>query len=768
MPAKGVRPLRRLPKRLAFALPFLRRLPAIGALVLLAASVRLCSPAPSPADEAGVAAMLGEAVGGTVAPDGFVWERSGGWLADALFGRRALFLATIGEARRDLFRADVRISREGRPIAVGHVVGLTDTPLGDETLLVARGRYAAFATRWDDAVQGVTVLDLGGDEGVVARWWRGAAAGLGRIELAFRRPPATLRMQIVGDELRMAVGDKAKAATLALDSLVLEHDPGVAGEAWRQSPENGALPELRGALRRGWRRALGGEAAVIVEAEETLPEIEGSGWPPPTPAGASWSPLDVDIVGEAPLLVSSVSIDEDALTLVAIDTRRLDLGFRTGRRHPEAMTGPHGSGTVPTHLAPRVVGAFNGGDDGGAVDGGRVLVPPEPARATVAVDRHGRARLGALRPSLTKTGELVALRQGDTLIEGGARPAVRGGRIPRSAIGRTEDGFLVYAFSARASGHSLALALRQAGCVYAVALRERAEPLGLVSWPPGDPASGRAADPAMSLTAEIITTGADHDFFYLVAREPHPRLKGLDWKPAPGRQPDPTEWPAIHVATTKALGVEVVVHHVAPGRLRWRIVPGQKETAAQTATQALDDEARREAVVALNLGLAYRKDNRRGLVLDGVQTLPMRPFLGAIEIGDDDELSITYTVEGLVPDGDATELPLLVEASTERRHTQKLGARRRRAAACTAEDGSLLVASATYDTPEPVALALMDLGCERVVELNRGRQVRSFVHHAGSEVDDDADGPRELLGQYVETVLFGLETSHPRGRARGL
>lgn len=766
-----MRPLRRLPNRLAFALPLLRRLPAIGALTLLAVGAKLCGPAPTSADEDGVAAMLGEAVGGEVARDAFVWERSRGWLADALLGRRALFLAAIGDAPRDLFRADVRVSREGRPIAVGDVVALTETPLGDEARLVARGRYAAFATRWDGGVQGVTVLDLQGEGTGPLAWlddgWGGAASELGRIELAFRRPPTSLKMQLVDDELRMAVGPKAKAATLALDSLALDHEAGIAGEAWRQRPDGGPRLDLGDRIDRWWRRLRGADEAAPIEPEVALPSVEGSGWPPPAPAGSSWSPLEVGVVGDAPLLVASASVEGDALTLVAIDTRRLDVGYRAGRRHPEATTGPHGSGTVPRDLAPRVVGAFNGGAAGGAVDGGRVLVPPELGRATVAVDRHGQARLGALPPGLLRTGEIVAVRQGDVLIEDGQRPTSPGGRVSRSALGRTADGFLIYGFAAEASAQSLALALRRAGCVYAVALQRTDAPLGMVTWPQGEPGSGGVVDPSMSLTTEHVTAGAEHDFFYLVAREPHPQLKGLDWKPAPGRQPAPTAWPAIHVASTKTLGVEVSLHHVAPGRLRWTIVPGEKETAAQTAAQALDDEARREAVLAINLGLAFRKDNRRGLVLDGAQTLPMRPYLGAIEI-DDGDLSITYTVEGLVPDGDATELPLLVEASTERRHTQKLGARRRRAAACTAEDGSLLVASAVYDTAEPVALALMDLGCERVVELNRGRQVRSFVYHAGSETDDDAEGRRELLGQYVETALFGLEASAARGRARGL
>lgn len=772
----------------------------MGALALLGVALRLAAPARPAPDPEAVASLLGEASGSEVSREDYVWERSRGWLIDALVGRRVIFLGAAPSEPRDLHRAIVRVTREGHPFEVAALHRLTDTPLGDETDLVAAGQRVAFATRHDGAVQGVTVLELSGPRtddlglldrlGILFGGWldSGSPAGLGRVELAFRRPPPEVDLQLLDGELRMAVGAADRPAVLQLGELRLDSggDRSLAAEAWRQRPEARALDQLTGELGSWWAEVRGHRVDSPREEAADLPPIpEGRGWPPPAPEGSSWTAFAPTGADDPPLLAAEVSRQGQRVVLVAIDTRRLDLGFRAGRRHPQALTGPHGSGRLPTGLAPRVVGAFNGGDDrGGAVDGGRVLVPPRSGEATVGVDRHGRLRLGRLEGHRPPS-DLTALRQSASpLVEGGRRPERPGGRIPRTALGRTSDGFAIHAFSDGATAQTMAEALRAAGCVFAVPLRIGSGPLGLAAWPAGEPAKARRPIATMSFEAEAVIAGSQQDFFYLVAREPHPRLGNLDWRPAPGRQPEPQSWPAIHLAKTESLGVEVTVHHVAPGRLSWEIRPGRKESAAETTVQELSEETRRRALLAIGLGLAHRKDNLRGLVLDGVQTLPIRPFVGAVEAREGDDLVITYTLEDMAPEGDATELPLLAEGGKTRRRTKKLGARRRRAAACTAEDGSLLVASATYDTSEPVAQTLLELGCERIVELDRGRQVRSFVYHAGAPLsgeeppepsdEDEANQPepgvpseRRLAPQYLETVIYGLE-AEARGRARPL
>ncbi len=71
---------------------------AFFALVALAAA--LLRPSPPARTAEGVATMLGEAVGGEVRADDFVWEERGGFLRDAFLGRRVLFLARRGAGRR--------------------------------------------------------------------------------------------------------------------------------------------------------------------------------------------------------------------------------------------------------------------------------------------------------------------------------------------------------------------------------------------------------------------------------------------------------------------------------------------------------------------------------------------------------------------------------------------------------------------------------------------------------------------------------------------
>src|SRR5690606_39022460 len=92
------------------------RLRWIGAFAVVAIVLRVASLSPPEPTEAGVAEMLAEAIDGQVEPDAFVWEPSGGSIEDVVLGRHVLFLGSTGDAR-DLYRARVRVSREGKPIA---------------------------------------------------------------------------------------------------------------------------------------------------------------------------------------------------------------------------------------------------------------------------------------------------------------------------------------------------------------------------------------------------------------------------------------------------------------------------------------------------------------------------------------------------------------------------------------------------------------------------------------------------------------------------
>jgi hypothetical protein len=182
--------------------------PVLALAGALAVGIRFATPAPPPRTLDGLAALLGRATGGTVLPADVAWEPSPGVLAEFFWGRRVLFLSSVGGAPRDLFRARVRVTLEGRPVAISGLHNLTASPLGDEQKLVIRDTRAAFATVSYGVVEVVTLLDLAGkprpagssviDEvtSSITNWQEtGHRRGIGRIDVNIDKP---------GDELMLA------------------------------------------------------------------------------------------------------------------------------------------------------------------------------------------------------------------------------------------------------------------------------------------------------------------------------------------------------------------------------------------------------------------------------------------------------------------------------------------------------------------------------------------------------------------------------------
>jgi hypothetical protein len=257
------------------------------------------------------------------------------------------------------------------------------------------------------------------------------------------------------------------------------------------------------------------------------------------------------------------------------------------------------------------------------------------------------------------------------------------------------------------------------------------------------------ADPGMSIQPEVVAAASPQDFLYLALRDHRPRSRLRDeFVPDDGTQPDPAWLPAVLAAKRTALGAEVTLRAFVPGRLAWQIRPGRKERAGWTAEGPLAEAELERALVAVSLGVGFRKDNRRGLVLDGKVALPMRPDLGVLTTSAAGQLRIGLTREGLAPPADASELPLLADGSAIRAEARALGAFRRRAAACLLSDGTFVVATAEYDSDEATTVALLEAGCARVVALNRGAQTAAFVRRRGADTT--------LEAEYDATVLYGL------------
>lgn len=789
--------------------------------------VRLSVESPPPPTPEGVATMLGGAIGGAVQPDEFVWEPSRGEWYDVLVGRDVLFLGVAeAEDHRDLFRARVRVSREGRPVEVEGLRNLTRTPLGDESHLVARGRWVAFASHALGAVQGLTILDLAGAElppgdraaRLKARLDHylevGTLAGLGREDVAFHKPPGAVKIELQGDKLVMALGDPPQAAALDLVTVELSTDGDNRFDAWawRTPPRDKPTPHF---VMDGLRTVFGTEAADTVKAVlfdarsrwvfltegaprpahepspvPPLAERDGS-WPPPNlkiqlqhaqdgegkwqKPPVAWLPKPEGMAGEPdPYLLETFIRPDPALPfasvkLVAIDTRQLELRIEAGFDEPRPLTGPAGRGRIPAKERARLVAAFNGafqtrhGEYGMVVDG-RVLLPPKPKASTVAVDAQGRTLFGTWGDAEELPPEIASLRQNlDPLIEGGViNPRGRkqwgfpleGGSYltERSAICRTSDGYLVYGYGIELDAMTLARALHLAGCTDAMHLDMNPGHVGFVYHnAQSEKAESALAASEMSIAPKRFLEASPKDFFYLVMRDPTPHIGGVAWKPDGGAQPPPAWLPAVHASTVEKLGTEVRLYALDTRRFRWEIRPGEEERGCRTAEAVWPAAALARAMTAVGLGVAARKDNQRGLFLDGVEKLPIRADLGVLSASPEGALDIAIAVAPMAPPGDASELVILAEAGKIRSEARRLSATRMRSAACLFDERMLLVAVAASDNEEPTTKALIDLGCRRVVSLNRGRQTRAWLHRAGTE--------RAPQAGYEDTALFGMAAS---------
>jgi len=201
---------------------FQRRGLLLGLVALLATVAHCSAPKPPERSLAGLAQFLGGAIGGVVKPEELIWEPSPGPSEELLLGRRVLFLgASRADAARDLYRARVRVTLDGQPLSVSVLRNVTDTPVGDDAALEARGDRATFATLAFGRIQGLSVLDLNGirksdrPEKLLDRVLlainsyqdTGSFAGLGRSNIVLDQPAQTAKLTLNPPQLEIDLGD---------------------------------------------------------------------------------------------------------------------------------------------------------------------------------------------------------------------------------------------------------------------------------------------------------------------------------------------------------------------------------------------------------------------------------------------------------------------------------------------------------------------------------------------------------------------------------
>ncbi len=834
-----------------------------GALAGLALVVAAFRPAPPPRELPALADALGVAIAGAVSPDDIRWEPSHGALDDYAFGRWVVFLgAKTAGAPRDVWRARVRLTPEGRPVEVAETHDLTSTPLGDDHGLVLAGTRAAFATFAYGQEQSVTSLDLGGEDATQivkahdrAMAWvtnvqqTGTGAGVGRVDVTLDPPAkrAALHLDAEGKVvLALTYDDGTREARL--DPSKAEVTNGLHAEAQRHLPKPvvfwavdtvRAVPWI-GPAPIAWLedqvfglRDTAKQLAFKLHAsdpEDTLADpavgtppaakvldtskisADDGAWPPTNipsiwkstePGEGEWAPPKLPwmrkLAEDAPpaFVRTFVRPDQERpyaeVLLVAMDMRQLELDMEAGSEDPKPLVGANGPGRIPRDAPTytRVVAAFNGGfktehGNYGMMVKKRVLLPPQPGAATVAVLKDGRVGFGTWANTHEITGikdvadaDIVSFRQNlDPLVDHGeVNPTKRGlwgwtmpgtgVQTERSGVCTTTSGHIIYAWGEDVSATTLGKAMNMAGCSYGLHLDMNPHHTGFI-FATIEELKGRKyhsellAPGKMEISPDRYIEYAPKDFFYVLLHDPTPvalasgTASATSWTPDAGTQPAPSWVPGIWTAKISSAEGVVELTDVEAGRATFRVRGGAREPDPKTGAAPLTDLGEADAarvLFATGLGVAEEK-RPRGLATGGKLVMPMHGGAGsaALVASADGTLSIVRAEEvgEITPGQDFAEVPLLLDrgepiASSHPRST--VGSASRAALGITAE-GRVLLARGLVLSDAPLADALKRAGCIRAVLLDRGARATPFVDRAGG-----ASPPR---ARYDVSVLYAV------------
>jgi hypothetical protein len=532
---------------------------------------------------------------------------------------------------------------------------------------------------------------------------------------------------------------------------------------------------------RDWWRQRGHSQERPAIAMETSPsaastEEEATVWPPasvspllePALEGeGSWSAAGFD-VPQRPFVASeqgppfaSSWLRPDPkrpyarLHLIAMDMRRLSLGMEAGFEEPKPKTGPPGRGSLSADAAirERVAATFNGafksvhGDYGMMVDG-RMLVPPKPQSASVVVRKDGWVGLGTWSDTQAVPPDVRFFRQNlDPLVAGGQiNPVGRqewgmrlmGGSVvtERSALCRTRTGQLYYAWGSELTGESLARGLHRAGCSYAMHLDMNPGHAGFVftrvRGTAPDGVEGQLAVPEMTIHPREHAVWSDKDFFYVLDSAPaddaglalaSDDATPIAWQPSPGAQPPPDVWPGVWEGKVSLGSLPVHLVRVEPGRVSYSVTASSNEPMlmGQAAPRRqLGSAELAKAIMAVSFGHTTSRVGY-GMVFGHRVTLPLRAGYGNLVVREHGALEVFGANASTATQGRdiVVQLPELVAGGVVTPQASLRGGRHSRGGICVM-DGRLWIATVDHDSSDPVAVTLRSLGCNTVLELDRG------------------------------------------------
>ncbi len=272
-----------------------------------------------------------------------------------------------------------------------------------------------------------------------------------------------------------------------------------------------ASPAGTGASRQPLGGPTGGTSGAGTGTPATLPATTGlptttttepPGLPPPPPVPlvvhpalpgeGQWQPTGPLVHGRPVMYVAQFRADDiytsQITTAVWMDTKLLRVELVPGSTEPGG-TWPHPPYVMPAEL-PYLAAAFNGGfrfqdARGGFYLDGKVGVPLRPGAASFVIYKDGRVDIGTWGDGLSLTPEVQAVLQNVVLLvdNGQLAPSATytdnaiwgytlggGFVVPRSGVGVTADGALVYVAGPALTAKSLAESLQRAGAVRAMTL----------------------------------------------------------------------------------------------------------------------------------------------------------------------------------------------------------------------------------------------------------------------------------------------------------
>ena len=854
---------------LPFAAFFRLRAWALGGLFLAAAAARCGSQRPEGHSVAGLTQMLSTAIAGSVPSEGLVWEPSDGFLVDTFLGRRLLFLgAPAPGAPKDVYRARVRLTLDGSPIAVWGVRNLTETPHGDDVALESSAQRAVFATLAFGKIQALSVLEPAGireaelpksalDRALLAVTnfqQTGSIRGIGRTDIVLELPAESARLTLDGARLTADFGEAGRGLVYELEPRTLRGSDGGEAYAARVVPEaHGSKPPLLWAVdtvrhevgpapiawlenvvfgaRDSVKRttySLFQQPAKTALANASTPVrarvLDASAlgatedtWPPPRipslwtdikPGEGEWEPVKYAFL--KPMLGTNNNADApppayfyrtfirpdrerpySRVVLVAMDTRQLELNMQAGYEDPKPTAGPPGEGRLPRdpQVYERVVATFNGafktthGAYGMMVQR-RVLLPPKKGGASVIVNDAREIGLGSWPQSEEIPPDVVSYRQNlDPLVEDGV-PNPTGRQLwgwqlegrsvltQRTALCLTPAGHLYYAFAHEIDGKTLGTALYQAGCAYAIHLDMNPAHCGFVFSDVRNPRTGdmtlRLLDDEMRISPDKYARWSAKDFFYVSVRDATPRdASEVSWTPDGGTQPPPAWLPGIYSGKLTLGSLEVELVSVEKGRANARLRAGSREFGKARREQAgLTLNEADYGHVLLAVGLGHTTDATRYGLGAGAELLsPLKPQYATLILEDGEPLRVVRPSSApppLTSKQQAVQLPLLAIAGQPLERARERGDRRRRGALCVTPNGRLIFAHAEHDSSDGLAAALLRVGCEDVLELDRGSHHPGFLHRAGSTtppMDEYEASALYLLGRTMQPHAFRWKTA---------